>query len=71
LSTLPKASFINIHSQLNRLLYQSRLTATQPVDGRAWSNQERAHRKLIKIKGFPQPSKVKLFRAAVATHHTD
>lgn len=41
------------------------------VDELAWTNDEQAHGKRIKIKGFPKDCKVKLFRVALATHRTD
>ena len=43
----------------------------QRVDSLSWSNKELAQGKTIKIKGFPQEHKVKLFRVAVSTHRTD
>ena len=43
----------------------------QRVDSLSWSNKELAQGKTIKIKGFPQQHKVKLFRVAVSTHRTD
>jgi hypothetical protein len=41
------------------------------VDALSWQDDERAHGKVIKIKGFPNAYKVKLFRVAVSTHRTD
>ncbi|MGZ8095090.1 MAG: IS701 family transposase [Methylosarcina sp.] len=43
----------------------------QRVDALAWTSDERAHGKLIKIKGFPKDHKVQLFRVEVSTHRTD
>ena len=43
----------------------------QRVDNLNWSDEELAQGKTIKIKGFPQEHKVKLFRVAVSTHRTD
>ena len=43
----------------------------QRVDSLAWNDQDLAHGKIIKIKGFPKTTKVKLFRVAVSTHRTD
>lgn len=43
----------------------------QRVDSLAWSAEELAHGKRIKIKGFPKDHKVRLFRVAVSTHRTD
>jgi hypothetical protein len=37
----------------------------------AWNDQDLAHGTVIKIKGFPKTTKVKLFRVAVSTHRTD
>lgn len=41
------------------------------VDTLSWKDDELAHGKVIKIKGFPNAYKVKLFRVAVSTHRTD
>lgn len=41
------------------------------VDTLAWSDDDLAKGKSIKIKGFPRDYKVKLFRVAVSTHRTD
>lgn len=43
----------------------------QRVDSLAWNSKELTLGKTIKIKGFPQQHKVKLFRVAVSTHRTD
>jgi hypothetical protein len=43
----------------------------QRVDALAWTSDERAHGKRIKIKGFPKHHKVQLFRVEVSTHRTD
>ena len=43
----------------------------QRVDSLCWSEEELAFGKTIKIKGFPQKHKVKLFRVEVSTHRTD
>jgi hypothetical protein len=47
---------------------------TQPyrrVDGLTWTENEKRHGKLIKIKGFPGAHKVKLFRVVLSTQRTD
>jgi len=44
--------------------------AFRHVDSLAWSEQERAHGKVIKIKSFPKNHKVKLFRVE-ATNRTE
>lgn len=41
------------------------------VDSLEWTEAERQHGKLIKIKGFPKNHKVKLFRVAHSTKRTD
>lgn len=41
------------------------------VDSLAWSTDELAHGKRVKVKGFPKDHKVQLFRVAVSTHRTD
>jgi hypothetical protein len=41
------------------------------VDGLAWTEAEKRHGKLIKIKGFPGNHKVKLFRVVLTTKRTD
>ena len=49
-------------------------TGTNPyqrVDSLSWNEEELTQGKTIKIKGFPQKHKVKLFRVAVSTHRTD
>ena len=43
----------------------------QRVDGLAWTEAEKQHGKLIKIKGFPSHHKVKLFRVVLSTKRTD
>lgn len=43
----------------------------QRVDSMAWNDQDLAHGKNLKIKGFPKTTKVKLFRVAASTHRTD
>jgi len=43
----------------------------QRVDSLSWSDEELTQGKTIKIKGFPQEHRVKLFRVAVSTHRTD
>lgn len=43
----------------------------QRVDSLHWSEQELAHGKTIKIKGFPGAKKVKLFRVVVSSHRTE
>ena len=47
---------------------------TQPywrVDSLTWTENEKRHGKLIKIKGFPGAYKVKLFRVVLSTQRTD
>jgi hypothetical protein len=47
---------------------------TQPygrVDGLTWSEEEKQHGKIVKIKGFPKDHKVKLFRVVLSTQRTD
>ncbi len=41
------------------------------VDGLQWSDAEKAHGKVIKIKGFPKDHKVKLFRVVLSSQRTD
>jgi hypothetical protein len=41
------------------------------VDSLEWSEAEKQHGKLIKIKGFPKEHKVKLFRVVLSTQRTD
>jgi hypothetical protein len=41
------------------------------VSSLAWSEQDLAHGKLIKIKDFPKGHRVKLFRLVVSTRRTD
>jgi len=41
------------------------------VDDLAWSDDQLAHGKTIKIKGFPKEHKVKLFRVEVSNNRTD
>jgi hypothetical protein len=41
------------------------------VDGLVWSETERAHGKVVKLKGFPKNHKVKLFRVVLSTQRTD
>ena len=41
------------------------------VDGLQWSEVEIRHGKWIKIRGFPKPHKVKLFRVASENRRTD
>ena len=43
----------------------------QPVALLTWSAAEVAHGKLLKVKGMPKDSKLKLFRVLVSTHRTD
>jgi hypothetical protein len=43
----------------------------QRVDGLQWSEAEKQHGKVIKIKGFPKDHKVKLFRVVLSTQRTD
>jgi hypothetical protein len=43
----------------------------QRVDSLVWREDELAHGKVVKIKGFAKATKVKLFRVAVSTHRTD
>jgi len=47
---------------------------TQPyqrVDGLRWSDAEKQHGKVIKLKGFPRDHKVKLSRVVLSTQRTD
>jgi hypothetical protein len=41
------------------------------VDALAWSETERTHGKLVKIRGFPKEHKVKLFRVVLSPQRTD
>jgi hypothetical protein len=41
------------------------------VDGLTWSEVEREHGKVVKLKGFPKDHKVKLFRVVLSTQRTD
>jgi hypothetical protein len=41
------------------------------VDALAWSESERAHGKVVKIRGFPKEHKVKLFRVVLSPQRTD
>jgi hypothetical protein len=43
----------------------------QRVDCLAWSDAERQHGKIIKVKGFPKDHKVKLFRVVLSPQRTD
>jgi len=43
----------------------------QRVDSLAWTEAEKQHGKVIKIKGFPGNHKVKLFRVVLSTKRTD
>ena len=43
----------------------------QRVDNLAWTEAEKQHGKVIKIKGFPGNHKVKLFRVVLSTKRTD
>ncbi len=43
----------------------------QRVDSLAWTETEKQHGKLIKIKGFPAEHKVKVFRVVLSTQRTD
>lgn len=43
----------------------------QRVDALHWSEAERQHGRIIKIKGFPKEHKVKLFRVVLSTQRTD
>jgi len=43
----------------------------QRVDGLAWTEAEKQHGKVIKIKGFPGNHKVKLFRVVLSTKRMD
>ena len=47
------------------------LQAYQRVDSLNWSREELSLGKTIKVKGFPQEHKVRLFRVEVSTHRTD
>lgn len=41
------------------------------VDSLQWSETESAHGKMVKLKGFPENHKVKLFRVVLSTQRTD
>jgi hypothetical protein len=41
------------------------------VDGLQWSDTEKEHGKIVKLKGFPKEHKVKLFRVVLSTQRTD
>jgi hypothetical protein len=41
------------------------------VDSLQWSEAERTHGKVVKLKGFPKDHKVKLFRVVLSTQRTD
>jgi hypothetical protein len=41
------------------------------VDGLQWSDAEKEHGKMVKLKGFPKDHKVKLFRVVLSTQRTD
>jgi hypothetical protein len=41
------------------------------VDGLVWSDVEKGHGKVVKLKGFPKDHKVKLFRVVLSTQRTD
>ena len=41
------------------------------VDSPEWTERERKHGKVAKIKGFPKDNKVKLFRVVLSAHRTD
>jgi len=41
------------------------------VDGLDWSDVEKEHGKIVKLKGFPRDHKVKLFRVVLSTQRTD
>jgi IS4 transposase len=41
------------------------------VDGLQWSEAEREHGKMAKLKGFPKEHKVKLFRVVLSSQHTN
>jgi hypothetical protein len=43
----------------------------QRVDSLIWQAQEATDGKIVKLKGFPQASKVKLFRVVLSTQRTD
>jgi hypothetical protein len=43
----------------------------QRVDGLDWSETEKEHGKVVKLKGFPKDHKVKLFRVVLSTQRTD
>lgn len=43
----------------------------QRVDNLQWTEAEKQHGKVIKIKGFPKEHKVKLFRVVLSTQRTD
>jgi len=41
------------------------------VDALKWSEEEKQHGKVVKIRGFPKDHKVKLFRVVLSTQRTD
>jgi hypothetical protein len=41
------------------------------VDGLQWSETEKEHGKVVKLKGFPKEHKVKLFRVVLSSQRTD
>lgn len=43
----------------------------QQVDSLTWSEAEKQHGKIIKIKGFPSDHQVKVFRVVLSTQRTD
>ena len=43
----------------------------QRVDSLEWTEAEKQHGKVIKIKGFPADHKVKVFRVVLSTKRTD
>ena len=43
----------------------------QRVDSLEWTEAEKQHSKMIKIKGFPGDHKAKLFRVVLSTKRTD
>jgi len=43
----------------------------QRMDGLDWTEAEKQHGKIIKVKGFPADHKVKVFRVVLSTQRTD
>jgi hypothetical protein len=52
-------------------IYYCPLKDNRQVDGLDWSETEKEHGKVVKLKGFPKDHKVKLFRVVLSTQRTD